>query len=86
MSLSVSLSAPPLSVGGLSLVGGGHEGEPLSRSGGPDRPSLTRATAQRGSEKNIIYRTVREATDLLTAGGVVFICTFHLQYVNKSSH
>lgn len=50
MSLSISLSTPPLSVGGLSFVGGGHDGDPLSRSGGPDRPSLTRATAQRGSE------------------------------------
>lgn len=49
VSLSVSLSAPPLSAGGLSLVGGGHDGDPLSRSGGPVRPSLTRATPQRGS-------------------------------------
>lgn len=49
-SLSVSLSAPPLSVGGLSLDGGGHDGDPLSGSAGPARPSLTRATAQRGSE------------------------------------
>lgn len=50
VSLSVSLSAPPLSVGGLSLVGGGHDGDPLSGSGGPVRSSLTRATPQRGSE------------------------------------
>lgn len=49
MSLSISLSAPPLSAGGLSLAGGGQDGDPLSRSGGPVRPSLTRATAQRGS-------------------------------------
>lgn len=51
MSLSVSLSAPPLSVVGLSLVGGGHDGDPLSKSGGPGRLSPTRATPQRGSAK-----------------------------------
>lgn len=49
-SLSVSLSAPLLSVGGLSLDGGGHDGDPRSGSAGPARPSLTRATPQRGSE------------------------------------
>lgn len=52
MSLSVSLSAPPLSRGGLSLVGAGHDGDPRSGSEGPVRSSLTKATPKRGSGKH----------------------------------
>lgn len=60
MSLSVSLSAPPLSGGGLSLVGAGHDGDPRSGSDGPVRSSLTRATPKRGSGKHPSKSLVRQ--------------------------
>lgn len=47
-------------MGGLSLDGGGHDGDPLSGSAGPVRPSLTRATPHRGSEMEKPFTGLRK--------------------------
>lgn len=89
VSLSVSLSAPPLSAGGLSLVGGGHDGDPRSASGGAVRPSLTSATPHRGSgtQRRAVGRWEKSFTlwTQITTGHLYFIIMCNVSWSSMYS-